>query len=226
MTLESNRRRTQKYLEKIQRNVEYAFEFGEPIVIRTLVREVDSDAIQCPRCWDNVRVQAGDTYCPACYGNGFVSHETLTGYRLRVFSKAHIEDIGDQVSPRTLGDNFYIEAVFWINHTERELRAGDLILRFEPEDNENPQFGSPVIHDWQSNQLFEVKNAIQPSLRPSSQKLNSESILAQKVTCVLVDVEQRESLVDMNENLKYWMLDLGAIPEDNNYDDNWAFINE
>ncbi len=168
-----NRRRTEKDIIWARRNVDEAFSYGEPVVIRTKVREQDADAIHCVRCWDSVRIDAGDPNCSACHGSGWIHSETLTGYRLRVFSRAHIRPLDDDFQTTELGLASSDKVQFWLNFTERELRNDDLIARVEPDDVVNPTFVN-AVHD-----MFEVVAAVQPSLMPQYHPENNPYIMAQ-----------------------------------------------
>ncbi len=85
-----HRRVATKHLARIKKNVDRAFDYGSVVAIRTRVSQGDDDAMHCPRCWDPVRLAPKDPKCSVCYGSGFASNETFTGYRMRIFSVAPI----------------------------------------------------------------------------------------------------------------------------------------
>ncbi len=154
------RNKSRKYLPNIRQNVDYAFNFGTHITIRTLVRHDDNDAIKCTRCWDEVRMEAADPDCPLCQGSGYISEITLTGYRFRVFSMAHVSEIADEEHHTEQGIDEGFTNSFWVNFTERELKDGDLIAIVEPDDLDKPRYVNEVI------QMFEVTSAQPYSLHP------------------------------------------------------------
>ncbi len=195
-----NREEAGQEIGYLRSSIDEAFEYGEPVVIRTKVREQDSDGIRCPRCWDEVRHASNDPSCPACYGSGWVHNETFTGYRLRVFTRAHIRPLDDQLDQGPQGLSREDRVEFWINYTARELRDDDLIARIEPDDVMNPTFVREKLD------LFEVVSALQPSLMPQYHPQNNPYILAQKVITQVVGKSRPEYMIDMNENLKTWQL--------------------
>lgn len=216
--LSQNRSIAQKDFERVRRNVDEAFEYGEPVSIRTKVREADEDSIFCPLCWDEVRLESSDPYCSACQGSGWVSHESYEGYRFRVISLAHIPPSPDQFDVEPGGESHDYDLEFWVNFTERELKDGDLIARVEWENLDKPEFGTIPLNEYGTQSIFKVTHAIQPALMPGYHIIDGNMIMAQQVRTRFVDDERPESRVDMLANLALWQLE-GIDPATVFYDD-------
>ena len=182
--------------EYIRRGVDQAFTLGTVVSIRTKVHEDDSDATNCPRCWSQVELEPNDVQCPACHGSGWISTNSQTGYRLRIFSRAHIPEFSDERRREALGEQREINTSWWVNFTERELRDGDIIAKVEPDDIDHPKYIKNTL------EYFEVIGAEQPALHPGYHPVSGHLIVAQQVNVMLLDYQRPERTLDMGGNLK------------------------
>ncbi len=191
-----------KYFDKsVRRGINQAFVGGSWVSIRSQVRPDHEDAITCIRCWSDERAEPTDPRCPVCQGTGWISSETYTGYRLRVFAQAHIPETVDQYYPVKTGQTDKVETRIWVNFTERPLQDGDLIAHIEPDNLDEPKYIKRTIR------RFEVIESVNAQLHPGINSLdNSNIILAQDARVDQQNIDRPETFVDMDENMKPWQL--------------------
>jgi hypothetical protein len=185
-----------------------AFDFGNVVAIRTAVRQEDRDARYCPLCWDPVRNEASDPYCPVCYGNGFVSTVNVRGYRPRIFARAHLGEISDKTETMPTGRTYVQEATFYIAFTERELHDGDLLAEVETDDVDDPSYVVDEVRRW------ELIDAQQPKLHPGYHPDDSVTALGQVATASTVQDEMPEASLNMDENYSWTDLSGADLPDE------------
>jgi hypothetical protein len=178
-----------------------AFMAGQWVAIRTQVRPDHPDAINCIRCWSPEREEATDPTCPVCQGSGWISQDTYTGYRLRIFAQAQIPETVDQYYPTRFGLTDKVETRFWVNFTERPLADGDLIAHVVVNDVDNPEYIVSEIR------RFEVIESLNPQLHPGvNTQVHSDLIVAQDVRADQLNIDRPEMHIDMDENIVDWQI--------------------
>ncbi len=194
------RRRALKDMDFARKSVDEAFDHGVVVSIRTQARQDDLDSIVCLRCWDPVRNEAKDPTCPMCQGSGWIDPHSMTGYRMRTISRAHIPEIQEQYTQTSTGQDNQVNQTIWVNYTPRELRDGDLIALIEPDDIDEPTSVKVILRK------YEVTNAQQPALNPGFHPEGGPMILAQQVGVNMIRPHQPEDRVDMTQTYSAWQV--------------------